>query len=73
MNKRIFDNVNSYNKYIYNFPIRNNANISTQNYSPDLILNRNIAEMKKENPQEKENLLKERIKEVFKYLFRKRN
>ena len=65
MNSKIFDNVNQYNQYIYNTPIRSDTNISNQNFSPDLILNRKLVEMKKENPHERENRIKERIKEVF--------
>jgi len=65
MNSKIFENVNQYNQYIYNTPIRNNTNLSNQNLSPDLILNRKLAEMKKENPFERENRIKERIKDVF--------
>lgn len=65
MENNIFHNVNKYNEYFYQTPIRNNTNISSQFLSPDIILNRKLAEMKKENPQEKENRIKERIKDVF--------
>lgn len=67
MNNRIFDNVNKYNEYLNKSPIKENSSyIDGQINGSDLLLNKQLAEMRKESPMLKEERIKDRQKNVYK-------
>ena len=60
MNNKIFENVNKYHEYFHQTPIRD-VNITVPAImSPDVILNKKLVEMRKENPQNRDERVRER-------------
>ena len=60
MNNRIFQNVSRYNEYVNNSPMKENFIYNNAHNNSDLILNKQLAEMKKESPNFKQERIKER-------------